>query len=197
MSTGTCARSSGSPTSEIIWYETTLTRLGGGGPAVGGQLAARRLGLAMLRRYALTILTEELPEGDPEDWRSSMAQALRDASRRHGVPDRNGHFTLSSMGYDPDRRRTIIRLEAEHRTGSGALEMLNTVLRQMGDHPELIAIRRAYIYPVEDEEDVLDDWARTLIDRHRFGVVLDNMGAEEWQLVEETMAADASPDSYD
>ena len=41
---------------------------------------------------------------------------------------------------------------------------------------------------------VLDDWVRTLIDRHRFGVVLDNMGAEEWQLVEETMAADASPD---
>jgi hypothetical protein len=38
--------------------------------------------VSVLTRYLLTVVTEELQEADPEDWRSSIAIALKDATRR-------------------------------------------------------------------------------------------------------------------
>jgi hypothetical protein len=153
--------------------------------------------VSVLTRYLLTVVTEELQEADPEDWRSSIAIALKDATRRNGVPDRGSNFILRAMNYDPEKHRAVISLEVQHRTGSGAPEMLNTVLRNMGEHPELIAIRRAYIYPAEDEEDVLDAWVERMINRQRFDLAIDRMGAAEWEQIEEVMRADAGPDSYE
>lgn len=151
----------------------------------------------MLTRYLLTVVTEDLQEADPEDWRSSIPIALKDAMRRKGVPDHKGNFTLRAMNYDPQRHRAVLSLEAEHRTGSGALEMLNAVLRNIGEHPELIAIRRAYIYPAEDEEEVLDEWVRTVIERKRFDIALDNMGSSEWDQITEVLYEDAQADRAD
>jgi hypothetical protein len=153
--------------------------------------------VSTLTRYLLTVVTEELQEADPEDWRSSIAIALKDATRRKGVPDRGSTFILRAMNYDPEKHRAVTSLEVQHRTGSGALEMLNTVLRNMGEHPELIAIRRAYMYPAEDEEDVLDEWVERMINRQRFDLAIDGMGAAEWEQIEEVMRADAEPDSYE
>ena len=153
--------------------------------------------MSALTRYLLTVVTEELQDADPEDWRSSIAIALKDATRRKGVPDHEANFILRAMNYDPEKHRAVISLEVQHRTGSGALEMPNGVLRNMGEHPELIAIRRAYIYPAEDEEDAMDEWVERMINRQRFDLAIDHMGPAEWKQVEEVMREDAQPDSWD
>jgi hypothetical protein len=72
--------------------------------------------MGALTRYLLTVVTEELQDADPEEWRSSIAIELKDATRRKGVPDHEPNFIPRAMNHDPEKNRAVISLEVQDRT---------------------------------------------------------------------------------
>lgn len=93
----------------------------------------------VLTRYWVRLITENLPEGDPEDWRASVRHAV---SNSNSSPVRN-----IATGFDSKRRRILLEFEVEARTGTAALETVARALRSAGGHPGLVAIRQILVCP--------------------------------------------------
>lgn len=140
------------------------------------------------RLYRARLVTEDLPDGDHESWVVSLKEILGGMSSKW--------IFLKSIGFDESRRRATVTIDILAGTGSGAIERLNTVVRAIGDHPELVAIRRLHVYPVDDQNDVLLE-ARVDLEDNLHENLIDLLTAKDWQLIEQALAEDAMGDRMD
>ena len=117
--------------------------------------------------YWVRVITEDLPDGDPEDWRHSFKEAFG-ALRSRSV-------TSVATAFDAKRRRMVLTFEVSARTGTAVIEMIAGVLQKMGEHPELIAVRQMLLYPAKGFEGSVIT----------FEDVAQMFGPEEWKAFEE------------
>jgi hypothetical protein len=121
----------------------------------------------VLTQYWVRVITEDLPEGDPEEWRASFKQAFGTLRSRS--------VQSVATAFDAKRRRMVLTFEVRSRTGSAALELVAGTLRAIGEHPELVAIRQLLLYPAaRDDGSVIT-----------FDDVAEMFGPEEWKAFEE------------
>ncbi len=117
--------------------------------------------------YWVRVITEDLPEGDPEDWRHSFTETFT------GL--RSKSIRSVATAFDAKRRRMVLTFEFHARTGTAVVEMIGNILRNMGEHPELIAIRQMLMYPAaRDDGSVIT-----------FDDVAEIFGPNEWKAFEE------------
>jgi hypothetical protein len=128
----------------------------------------------LLTTFRVRLVTEDLPSDDVEGWRENVILALRGNRRELLV-------NIEGTNIDPRTLRAVIVLTVQARTGSGAVEMLNEVLRRMGEHPELFAIRRLYLYPEKEADEAM---------REQFDDIIDGWGPDEWERIDQMKAAD-------
>jgi len=117
--------------------------------------------------YWVRVITEDLPDGDPEDWRHSFMEAFG-ALRSRSVRS-------VATAFDAKWQRMVLTFEVSARTGTAVIEMITELLKQMGEHPELIAVRQMLLYPAKgDEGSVI-----------AFDDVAQMFGPEDWKALEE------------